>query len=112
MKNKNNWRKPWHGVVRNFFVMILEPYIKRKYHVTVEKLEYKKDKPYLILMNHQTGFDQFFIGMSYDGPIYYLATEDIFSLGLLSRIIDFLVAPIPIKKQTTLMCSFLMDFFS
>ena len=39
MKNKNNWRKPWHGVVRNFFVMILEPYIKRKYHVTVEKLE-------------------------------------------------------------------------
>ena len=101
MKNKNNWRKPWHGVVRNFFVMILEPYIKRKYHVTVEKLEYKKDKPYLILMNHQTGFDQFFIGMAYDGPIYYLATEDIFSLGLLSRIIDFLVAPIPIKKQTT-----------
>ena len=101
MKNKTNWRKPWHGVVRNFFVMILEPYIKRKYHVTVEKLEYKKDKPYLILMNHQTGFDQFFIGMAYDGPIYYLATEDIFSLGLLSRIIDFLVAPIPIKKQTT-----------
>ena len=52
-------------------------------------------------MNHQTSFDQFFIGMSYDGPIYYLATEDIFSLGIISRIIDFLVAPIPIKKQTT-----------
>ena len=101
MKKKNNWRKPWHGFVRNFCVMLFAPYIRKKYHITIDKLEYKKDKPYLILMNHQTAFDQFFIGMAYDGPIYYLATEDIFSLGLISRILDFLVAPIPIKKQTT-----------
>ena len=101
MKKNVSWIKPWHGFARNFFFTILEPYIKRKYGIQIEKLEYKKEKPYLILMNHQTGFDQFFIGMSYDGPVYYLATEDIFSLGILSRIIDFLVAPIPIKKQTT-----------
>ena len=52
-------------------------------------------------MNHQTAFDQFFIGIAFDGPVYYLATEDIFSLGWISRLLDFLVAPIPIKKQTT-----------
>lgn len=101
MKKNTTWIKPWHGFARNLFFIILEPYIKRKYRINIEKLEYKKEKPYLILMNHQTAFDQFFIGMSYDGPIYYLATEDIFSLGIISRIIDFLVAPIPIKKQTT-----------
>ena len=28
-------------------------------------------------MNHQTSFDQFFIAMAFDGPIYYIATEDI-----------------------------------
>ena len=52
-------------------------------------------------MNHQTAFDQFFIGMAFDEPVYYIATEDIFSLGWISRLLDFLVASIPIKKQTT-----------
>ena len=60
-----------------------------------------ENRPYLILMNHQTAFDQFFIGLAFDGPVYYLATEDIFSLGWISRLLDFLIAPIPIKKQTT-----------
>ena len=50
-------------------------YLKKKLGKDYE--QYKDS--YLILMNHQTAFDQFFIGMSYDGPIYYLATEDIFS---------------------------------
>jgi DNA-directed RNA polymerase subunit RPC12/RpoP len=52
-------------------------------------------------MNHQTGFDQFFVGMTFRQPVYYVATEDIFSLGWLSDLLRWLVAPIPIKKQTT-----------
>jgi 1-acyl-sn-glycerol-3-phosphate acyltransferase len=38
--------------------------------------------------------------MSVKGNIYYLATEDIFSLGWVSDLIRWLIAPIPIKKQT------------
>ena len=53
------------------------------------------------MMNHQTPFDQFFVGMSFRQPVYYVATEDIFSLGWLSDLLRWLVAPIPIKKQTT-----------
>ena len=101
MKKKTTWIKPRHGMARNILINIVEPYVKWKYRVQIDKLEYKKDKPYLILMNHQTAFDQFFIAMAYDGPVYYIATEDIFSLGLISKILSFLVAPIPIKKQTT-----------
>lgn len=101
MKKKNTWMKPWHGLVRNVACAILEPYTKWKYHISIEKLKNPEKRSYLILMNHQTAFDQFFIGMAFDGPVYYLATEDIFSLGWLSRLLDFLVAPIPIKKQTT-----------
>ena len=52
-------------------------------------------------MNHQTAFDQFIVGMAFRGPIYYLASEDLFSMGRLSSLIRYLVAPIPIKKQTT-----------
>ena len=57
--------------------------------------------PDLVLYNHQTAFDQFFVGMSFRGPIYYMATEDIFSLGWLSKLLRWAVAPIPIRKQTT-----------
>jgi hypothetical protein len=39
--------------------------------------------------------------MSFSGPIYYMATEDIFSLGWISKLLRWLVAPIPIRKQTT-----------
>lgn len=101
MKKKNTWIKPRHGLVRNIAFAILEPYTKWKYNISIEKIENPENRPFLILMNHQTAFDQFFIGMAFDGPVYYLATEDIFSLGWISRLLDFLVAPIPIKKQTT-----------
>jgi len=101
MKKKSTWIKPWHGLVRNIAFTILEPYAKWKYHISIEKLHNPEKRPFLILMNHQTAFDQFFIGMAVEGPVYYLATEDIFSLGWISRLLDFLVAPIPIKKQTT-----------
>lgn len=101
MKKKNKWMKPWHSVVRNIACAIIAPYAKWKYHITIQKLNNPEKRPFLILMNHQTAFDQFFIGMAFDGSVYYLATEDIFSLGWISRILDFLVAPIPIKKQTT-----------
>ena len=101
MKKKTRWIKPWHPLVRNIACTILEPYAKWKYHVSIEKIKNPENRPFLILMNHQTAFDQFFIGIAFDGPVYYLATEDIFSLGWISRLLDFLVAPIPIKKQTT-----------
>ena len=95
------WIKFRHRVVRNVAYAIIYPYSKIKYRITIEKFKEQKNTPYLILLNHQTPFDQFFIGMAFKGPIYYLATEDIFSKGFLSAIIKYLVAPIPIKKQTS-----------
>ena len=96
-----NWIKFRHRVVRNVAYAIIYPYSKVKYRITIEKFKEQKNTPYLILLNHQTPFDQFFVGMAFKGPIYYLATEDIFSKGFLSAIIRYLVAPIPIKKQTS-----------
>ena len=54
-----------------------------------------------MLFNHQTAFDQFFVALSFRQHLYFLATEDIFSQGILSSALRYLVAPIPIKKQTT-----------
>lgn len=105
MSKKNNkkkkWTKPRHRVVREIANLILRPYSYIKYGVKVERFKEQEKRPYLVLYNHQTAFDQFFVGMAFRGSIYYLATEDIFSNGFTSSLIRFLVAPIPIKKQTT-----------
>lgn len=98
---KKKWIKYRHRIVRNIAYAVLYPYSKWKYKITVDKFKQQGDRAYLILMNHQTPFDQFFVGMSFRGSVYYLATEDIFSKGFISSLIRWLVAPIPIKKQTT-----------
>lgn len=98
---KKKWTKYRHRIVRNIAYCVLYPYAKLKYGIKIERFKEQEDRPYLVLLNHQTVFDQFFVGMSFKGPIYYLATEDIFSMGWISSLIRWLVAPIPIRKQTT-----------
>lgn len=97
----NQWLKPHHGLVRNLLAATLGPYSRWKYGIQADPFREQGERAYLILMNHQTAFDQFFIGMSFRGPVYYVASEDIFSKGWVSSLIRFLVAPIPIKKQVT-----------
>ncbi len=102
MKKKNeSWLKPHHSLVRNILYAVIYPYSRLVYGITINKFKEQEKRPYLILYNHQTAFDQFFVGMSFSGPLYYVASEDIFSKGWVSSVIRFLVAPIPIKKQTT-----------
>ena len=100
-KKKEKWLKFRHKVVTGLLRFTLGVYTRLKYGVKVKKFKEQEDRPYLVLFNHQTAFDQFFVGMAFKGPIYYLASEDIFSKGWVSSLIRWLVAPIPIKKQTT-----------
>jgi len=99
-KKQEKWIKPRHRVITKVAELILRPYTEWKYGIHVEKFKEQGDRPYLVLYNHQTGFDQFFVGMAWNGPVYYLATEDIFSLGWLSSLLRWAVEPIPIRKQT------------
>lgn len=100
-KQPKRWIRFRHRVVRNLLYVILAPYCRIRYGIRPEKFVQQGDRAYLILLNHQTPFDQFFAGISFKGPVYYLATEDIFSLGWISDLIRYLLAPIPIRKQTT-----------
>ena len=101
MEKKESWLKTRHKVVTSLLQPTLGLYVRWKYGIKIEKFKEQGDRPYLIVMNHQTGFDQFFVGLTFNRPVYYLATEDIFSMGWISRVIQWLVEPIPIKKQTT-----------
>lgn len=100
-KQSKKWTKFHHKIVRNILYPTLGLYARIKFRIKIEPFREEEKRPYLILFNHQTSFDQFFVGLSFKRPVYFVATEDLFSNGFVSKIIKFLVAPIPIKKQTT-----------
>lgn len=99
MKKKNKWIKPRHSIITAIAYAIIAPYAILKYHIKITP--FKDKRQYLILLNHQTAFDQFFVGIAFNKALYYLASEDLFSKGFISKLLTFAVAPIPIKKQTT-----------
>ena len=101
MDKKQTWRKFRHQVICDLLRPTFGLYVRWKYGIRIEKFREQGDRPYLILMNHQTAFDQFFVGVTFRRPVYYLASEDLFSMGWVSDLIRWLVEPIPIKKQTT-----------
>lgn len=101
MAKRKKWTKPYHGIIQAIAKYVLWPVCILKYGIKIEKFKEQEKRPYLILYNHQTAFDQFFMGISFRGPVYYVATEDIFSMGWISSLLRFVVAPIPIKKQAT-----------
>jgi len=98
---KKTWCKFRHRVITALVKAVLPVYCIARYRIRVEPFRSQGKRPYLILLNHQTPFDQFFVGMAFRGPVYYMATEDIFSMGWVSNLIRYVVAPIPIRKQTT-----------
>ena len=99
-KKKQKWMKFRHKValeiVRPFFALAAA----LKYHAKVDKFKEQGDRNWLILSNHQTDFDQFFVGLAFRKPVYYVAMEDLFSNGFISKAIKWLVAPIPFMKAS------------
>lgn len=99
-QKQSSWLRPRHRLVRHIAYAILYPYSRLVYRIKIDKC--KDQRQFLILYNHQTPFDQFFVGMALPHTVvYYMASEDIFSNGFVSSLIRYLVAPIPIKKQST-----------
>ena len=104
-KTKTKSRR-WTLLRHRIIIAIAAPFFflwtRLKYHIKVEKCPQLRKRQCLVVMNHQTGFDQFFVSMAaFPRHIYFIASEDLFNLGLLSRLLRWAVAPIPIKKQTT-----------
>jgi 1-acyl-sn-glycerol-3-phosphate acyltransferase len=101
MERKKSWMKFRHKVVVEVLRPIFNIYVPLKYGIRLEKFKDQGTRPYLVVMNHQTAFDQFFVSMTFNRPVYFIASEDLFSKGWISSIIRWLAEPIPIRKQTT-----------
>ncbi|MBQ5841117.1 MAG: 1-acyl-sn-glycerol-3-phosphate acyltransferase [Clostridia bacterium] len=100
-KKNRRWIRPRHTVIRHVIYWPFRIYSRLVYGIRIEN--YPKDAPHpcLILYNHQTPFDQFFVGLSFPKHVYYVASEDLFSNSWLSRLLSWAVAPIPFRKSTS-----------
>lgn len=101
MEKKKKWIRPRHRIVRNVLAVILSPWIRGVLCADVKPFAEQGDRNWLILANHQTPYDQFFVGTSFRGPVYYLTTEDLFSKKWVSGLIRWMGEPIPIVKNTS-----------
>ena len=99
MKNKKKWVKFRHRVIRVILYFPVKLYCRIKFGVKIYK--HKERGAYLILSNHQTDGDQFFTYLAFKTPVYLLATEDLFSNGFKSRLLEYAFAPVPFDKTST-----------
>ncbi len=96
---KKKWVKFRHRVIRTILYLPVKLYCRLKFGVKIFK--HKKRGAYLILSNHQTDGDQFFTYLAFKNPVYLLATEDLFSNGFKSRLLEYAFAPVPFDKTST-----------
>ncbi|MCQ2418552.1 MAG: 1-acyl-sn-glycerol-3-phosphate acyltransferase [Clostridia bacterium] len=99
-KKKKPWMRFRHRVVTAFVRPFFAVFVRLKYHIKIDRFKEQGKRNWLVLSNHQTDFDQFFVGLAFKRQIYYMAMEDLFSNGWISKLIRFIVAPIPFMKAT------------
>lgn len=99
-KKKSKWIKIRHTVVLKTLYWPFYLFVKMRYHISIERVK-KQEKPYFILYNHQTLFDQFIVALAMPKHVYHVASEDLFSNGFISKMLAWAVAPIPFRKSAS-----------
>lgn len=99
-KKEKKWCHFRHIVTVAFLRFLLRPVLYFKCGFTFKKFQHDK-RAYLILYNHQTAYDQFFVGYPFKNKTYYVTSDDLTLIPIISPIIKFLVHIIPYKKAST-----------
>lgn len=88
-------RKRWKLVTR-----LIRGFVCRRFRLTAEPCTLPG--PFLLVANHVTNWDPLMLAVSFpDTPIRFVASEHIFRHGLISRILEWLAAPIPRRKAAS-----------
>ncbi len=99
MDKKNTWRKFRHRVVHKIVTPLLYFYFRCVKGYKFKKYKLEKDKSYLVFSNHVTWSDQFFVAFSFNQPIYFMTSNDLFNKWF-GKYLSYLCAPIPKAKST------------
>ncbi len=90
-------RTRFHRIVYKVFRPVVWIWLRTKMRFDFSTQPTLPDQ-FLLISNHVTNFDPFLLGLATRRLIYYVATEHIFSLGWLTKLIVWLVDPIPRPK--------------
>lgn len=83
-----------------FAQIIDKPLMKILYNLEAEKCEYSG--PALVIANHSNDLDPLILAACFPkNQMYFVASEHIFRLGYVSKLLSYLVAPIPRKKASS-----------
>lgn len=98
---KRKFVKNRHQILTSVGRVIASPFVRWKLHYRMQPYDLSSLGPCLIVSNHVTPFDPIFLTDTVARPIYYIASDIIFSNGLISRVLEYCFAPIPKSKSQT-----------
>ncbi len=94
----NNTKR--HRFLWKVLYAIVRPFLLLRFGYTHDKAS--RNEPCLIISNHVTNWDPLLLAMSFQKQhISFVASEHLFRMGWLSRLIQWLVAVVPRRKGST-----------
>lgn len=91
------WKKRRHNFITNLARPFLNTFCKIKYNATHDKPISCKDGA-LIISNHTTSMDQFYMGMLFKEQLYYMISADVLMHRFLGKFLKWLINPITKEK--------------
>lgn len=89
-----------HQIIWKILQRLLRIPVCRKFRMSHKDLSI--EGPILLIPNHVTTWDPLLVAMSLpDKQVYYVASEHLFRLGLISKLLNWLVASIPRRKASS-----------
>ncbi|MDO4982008.1 MAG: lysophospholipid acyltransferase family protein [Eubacteriales bacterium] len=95
MKDRHSFLcKAWKVITR-----LIRPFVVRRFNLTSEKINV--EGPCIVISNHVCDYDPLLLSQSFpDKQLYFVASEHIFRLGFVSRLLEYFLAPIPKRKAS------------
>ena len=91
--------KKRHDLTYKILYLIMPPYYSRKFNFEYDNIDVPYS-PYIVISNHLTNPDPFLVGSSFKKSMYFVASDHLFRLGFVGKIIEFLISPIVRQKST------------
>ena len=90
----------FHRIIFRILHFFAVPFLRIKFRYTYDPIPFLK-QPYLLLANHNTDYDPLFLGAACPTQMYFVATEKILRMGILSALVMALFQPIIHYKGKT-----------
>ena len=102
-------RRLFHLLVWRFLLIAAAPLLRRIWHyrrvsaaaqkaASARFAGYRGGIPLLVVSNHTTDLDPFFVGCGFPEPLYFVASEHVFRRGFASTLIRFFFNPVVFPK--------------